>query len=148
MLWETRQASYVVTHDAAMSRGAATTSVILSRFVAHPWGPKWIALPLAFVALFGIYVLARKPKRPLIAIALFTILQFIFAIYVMDPADGARYTRPFLGSELYPHLSAATVLAATDDRSRSALGFSQRIDLDLYLLQLRIPSFSSLGSHA
>src|SRR5437870_3177983 len=26
MLWETRQASYVVTHDAAMSRGAATTS--------------------------------------------------------------------------------------------------------------------------
>ena len=96
MLWETRQASYVVTHDAAMSRGAATTSVILSRFVAHPWGPKWIALPLAFVALFGIYVLARKPKRPLVAIALFTILQFIFAIYVMDPADGARYSLPHM----------------------------------------------------
>ncbi|HEY6843982.1 MAG TPA: DUF2723 domain-containing protein [Thermoanaerobaculia bacterium] len=96
MLWETRQASYVATHDAAMSRGAETTSVILSRFVAHPWGPKWIAIPLAFVALFGLYVLARKPKRPLIAIALFTFIEFIFAIYVMDPADGARYSLPHM----------------------------------------------------
>src|SRR5581483_9495425 len=65
-------------------------------FVAHPWGPKWIAIPLLFVALFGLYVLARKPKRPLIAIALFTIIEFIFAIYVMDPADGARYSLPHM----------------------------------------------------
>ena len=96
MLWETRQASYVATHDAAMSRGAETTSVILSRFVAHPWGPKWIAIPLAFVALFGLYALARKPKKPLMAIAAFTIIEFIFAIYVMDPADGARYSLPHM----------------------------------------------------
>src|SRR5438093_5053296 len=96
LLWETRQAGYVAAHDAAMSRGASTTSVILSRFVAHPWGPKWIALPLAVVALFGIFVLARRPKRPLIAIALFAVIQFIFAIYVMDPADGARYSLPHM----------------------------------------------------
>ena len=96
LMWETRQASYVAAHDAAMSRGAATTSVILSRFVAHPWGPKWIALPLAFIALLGIVALARKPKRPLIAIALFTIVEFIFAIYMMDPADGARYSLPHM----------------------------------------------------
>ncbi|HUJ13105.1 MAG TPA: DUF2723 domain-containing protein [Thermoanaerobaculia bacterium] len=96
VLWETRQAGYVATHDAAMSRGAETTSVILSRFVAHPWGPKWIAIPLAFVALFGLYVLARRPKRPLIPIAIFTIVEFIFAIYVMDPADGARYSLPHM----------------------------------------------------
>ncbi|MDQ6801313.1 MAG: hypothetical protein M3041_10790 [Acidobacteriota bacterium] len=104
MLWESRQASYVATHDAAMSRGASTTNVILSDFVAHPWGPKWIALPLIVVALFGVYVLARKPKRPLIPLAIFTILQFIFAIYVMDPADGARYS--------LPHMIAIALLVA------------------------------------
>lgn len=96
LMWETRQATYVVAHDAAMSRGASTTNVILSRFLAHPWGPKWIALPLAIIALFGIFVLARRPKRPLIALALFSILNFIFAIYAMDPADGARYSLPHM----------------------------------------------------
>jgi hypothetical protein len=96
MLWETRQAGYVATHDAAMSRGAATTGVILSRFVAHPWGPKWISIPLAVIALFGIVILARRPKRTLVPIALFTVIEFIFAIYVMDPADGARYSLPHM----------------------------------------------------
>ena len=104
MLWESRQASYVATHDAAMSRGAATTNVILTRFVTHQWGPKWIALPLMIVALFGVWVLARKPKRPLIPIAIFTVAQFIFAIYVMDPADGARYS--------LPHMIAISLLVA------------------------------------
>ena len=104
MLWESRQASYVATHDAAMSRGASTTNVILSDFVAHPWGPKWIALPLMIVAVFGVFVLARKPKRPLIPIAIFTVLQFVFAIYVMDPADGARYS--------LPHMIAIALLVA------------------------------------
>lgn len=104
MLWETRQASYVATHDAAMSRGAATTSVILSRFVAHPWGPKWISIPLVLIAILGIVVLARKPKRPMIPIFLFAILQFAFAIWMMDPADGARYS--------LPHMIAVALLAA------------------------------------
>ncbi|PYQ51489.1 MAG: hypothetical protein DMF59_07655, partial [Acidobacteria bacterium] len=104
LLWESRQASYVATHDAAMSRGASTTNVILSRFVAHPWGPKWIALPLFGVALLGIFGLARRPKRPLIPIAIFTALQFVFAIYVMDPADGARYS--------LPHMIAISLLVA------------------------------------
>jgi hypothetical protein len=96
MLWETRQATYVATHDAAMSRGASATSVILSRFLAHPWGPKWIALPLAAIAVFGVFVLARKPKRPLIALALFSAIHFVFAISIMDPADGARYSLPHM----------------------------------------------------
>lgn len=104
LLWESRQAGYVATHDAAMSRGASTTNVILSRFVAHPWGPKWIALPLFAMAAFGIFVLAKKPKRPLIPIAIFTVLQFVFAIYVMDPADGARYS--------LPHMIAIALLVA------------------------------------
>ena len=104
MLWEGRQASYVAAHDAAMSRGAATTNVILTRFVTHPWGPKWIAFPLMLFVLFGLFVVIRKPKRPLIPIAIFAALQFIFAIYVMDPADGARYS--------LPHMIAIALLVA------------------------------------
>src|SRR5205823_8560937 len=45
-----------------------------------------------------------KPKRPLIPIAIFAIAQFIFAIYVMDPADGARYS--------LPHMIAISLLVA------------------------------------
>ncbi len=96
MLWETQQATYVATHDAAMSRGAASTGVIVSRFLAHPWGPKWISIPLALLALVGIFVLARKPKRPAVAIVLFALFQFALAIWVMDPADGARYSLPHM----------------------------------------------------
>ncbi|HKB79183.1 MAG TPA: hypothetical protein VKH35_05660, partial [Thermoanaerobaculia bacterium] len=94
--WETRQAGYVAMHDAAMSRGASTTAEMLSRFVAHPWGPKWIALPVLLLACIGAVVLLRKPRPALVPIALFSIVQFAFAVTVMDPADGPRYSLPHM----------------------------------------------------
>src|SRR5207237_2812731 len=35
--WETRQAAYVATHDAQLSRGARSLGTLAARFVAHPW---------------------------------------------------------------------------------------------------------------
>jgi Dolichyl-phosphate-mannose-protein mannosyltransferase len=96
MLWETRQAAYIAAHDAAASRGASSIAAVVSRFLAHPWGPKWIALPVFAVAVLGLVAVARLPKRPLIAPAIFSIAYFLFAAMVMDPADAARYSMPHM----------------------------------------------------
>src|ERR1041385_7462491 len=46
LTYETQQARYFVAHDAAMSRGAKSTIEIATRFVLHPWGSKYLTLPL------------------------------------------------------------------------------------------------------
>lgn len=94
--WETRQAAYVAAHDAAASRGAKTAGMIVARFLAHPFGPKWIAIPVFAVSLLGFVYIARIPRRRLVPIAGFTIAYFVFAVAVMDPADAARYSLPHI----------------------------------------------------
>jgi len=94
MMWEKRQAAYVAQHDAAASRGALSTGALVSRFLFHPWGPKWIALPIFFLAVLGLFKIRRD--RRIVAIAFLTIAYFIFAIAVMDPADAARYSMPHM----------------------------------------------------
>ena len=94
MMWETRQAAYVAQHDAAASRGALSTGALLSRFLFHPWGPKWIALPIFFLALLGLFKIRRD--RRIVPIAFLTIAHLIFAIAIMDPADAARYSMPHM----------------------------------------------------
>jgi dolichyl-phosphate-mannose-protein mannosyltransferase len=96
MMWETRQATYVAQHDAAASRGASSAGMVVSRFIAHPWGPKWLALPIFAIALLGILAIARMPKRRLFPIAFFSVAYFIVAVAIMDPADAARYSMPHM----------------------------------------------------
>ncbi len=100
LAWETHQASYVAQHDAAASRGAHSAGEVASRFVFHPWGPKSIALPVLFLALLGVIVFFRKVPAarrwralPLVA---FAAIHLVFALAVMDPADGPRYALPWL----------------------------------------------------
>jgi hypothetical protein len=96
VLWETRQAAYIAAHDAAASRAASSVASIAARFLAHPWGPKWIALPIFVVAILGLVPLRRVAVRPLIPVAFFTVAYFVFAVLVMDPADAARYSLPHM----------------------------------------------------
>ena len=117
VLWETRQASYVALHDAAASRGALSTGALLPRFVAHPWGPKWIALPVFAIALLGLIPLRRVRAQPLIPLAFFTIAYLLFAARVMDPADAARYSLPIMiGISLMFAAGLAMVRAGTRGR--------------------------------
>jgi len=94
--WETRQAAYVAAHDAQLSRGARSLGMLAARFIAHPWGPKTIAIPVLLLAAIGAVILLRKRPRAFIPLALFGITHLAFELTTMDPADAARYSIPLV----------------------------------------------------
>jgi hypothetical protein len=95
--YERRQAAYVVAHDAAQSRGTISAAALVARFVSHPWGPKFIALPVLVLAIVGAVSMWRRREvgraAPLWILGASALL---FALLVMDPADAARYSLPAL----------------------------------------------------
>ncbi|HEV7574389.1 MAG TPA: hypothetical protein VGQ21_23055 [Thermoanaerobaculia bacterium] len=100
-LYEAKQARYVAAHDASLSRGGKSLVQLVVRFLFHPWGTKYVTLPLFACALLGVAAFARRLRRdkfrstlwPLVA---FTIVQLIFELGWMDPADAARYSLPVM----------------------------------------------------
>lgn len=92
--YEQRQASYAAVHDAAMSRGALSAGAIAVRFLLHPWGAKFITLPLIVLVLLGAIAAWRKRSFALLPLAVFTLAQILFELARMDPADAARYALP------------------------------------------------------
>jgi hypothetical protein len=128
--WLSGQARYYAEHDADLSRSGHSAGLIVSRFLAHPWGPKWLSLPLLALAAFGV-----RRNRRLIPLACGSLVYLAFALATMDPADAVRYalpTLPFLA------LLAATTLrnagvaprsrpeADDERRQRDAAGISRR----------------------
>lgn len=103
--FETRQAEYLSAHDADQSRGNWSMPRIVARFIAHPWGPKMLALPILAFAAAGLWRLGRTRTRLLLPLAIAAGVYILFALAVMDPADGVRYTLPFT---LFVALLAAT----------------------------------------
>lgn len=100
-LYETKQMAYVAAHDASMSRGGMSVAQIAVRFVFHPWGWKYVTLPLFACVIFGIAGFAGLLRRDkwrstLLALIAFAIVQLIFELGWMDPADGARYSLPVM----------------------------------------------------
>jgi hypothetical protein len=91
--YETKQAAYVASHDAAMSRGAKSAGEIVIRFLLHPWGSKYLTLPLLLCIALGAPAFARR-WRALLPLIVFTAVQLAFELFSMDPADGARYSLP------------------------------------------------------
>ena len=89
--WLSGQAAYYAQHDADLSRSGQTFSHIALRFLAHPWGPKWLDISVLALALFRL-PLARKH----VALAAMTLIYLTFAIATMDPADAVRYAIPAL----------------------------------------------------
>jgi hypothetical protein len=78
---------------------------LLIRFVAHPWGGKFLSLPLLAVALIGAVVAWRKHRSlPLIALVAFGLLQIVASSLFASPFDGVR--------PVIPSLLATGVLAA------------------------------------
>jgi hypothetical protein len=100
-LYETKQAQYVAAHDASVSRGGRSMAQLVVRFLFHPWGTKYVTLPLfacVFLGVAGFVRVVRRDKLrstlwPLIA---FTVVQLIFELGWMDPADAARYSLPIM----------------------------------------------------
>ncbi|MEO8218692.1 MAG: hypothetical protein ABI718_16570 [Acidobacteriota bacterium] len=95
--WETHQAGYFAAHDAATSRGGRTLVQVLGRFVAHPWGVKWAAIPILILAVIGTVTIIRDGRwRRALPLIVATIPYLMFAVAMMDPADGPRYAMPSL----------------------------------------------------
>lgn len=108
VLYQTKQVAYFATHDAAMSRGAFSAPQIAIRFLIHPWGSKYLTIPLIALILLGVPAFARR-WRPLLPLIAFTAVQMVFELGSMDPADAARYSLPIM---IAFALAAALGLAA------------------------------------
>ena len=96
LAWETAQAGYVASHDAALARGGRAWAAIVVRFIAHPWGPKFLALPVLAAAAAGAVVLVRRRAGRALPLAVLALVQLCLCIALMDPADGVRYALPTL----------------------------------------------------
>ena len=116
LTYESQQARYFVTHDAAMSRGAKSTTEIAVRFVLHGWGSKYLTLPLIVLVILGI-VPAWRRWRAILPVVVYGVTAMVFQIGWMDPADAARYS---LSSMILTALLAAfglwTIRASTHVR--------------------------------
>lgn len=93
LAYETKQAAYFSAHDAAMSRGAMPSTAVAIRFLLHPWGSKYLTLPLLAMVVLGAREAYRR-RWVLLPLLLFTAVQLWFELGWMDPADGARYSLP------------------------------------------------------
>ena len=67
--WLGEQAQYFATHDAAISRGGRSWIQIAFRFIAHPWGPKWLSFAILLAAAIGVLPVFRYRSRGLVAFA-------------------------------------------------------------------------------
>jgi len=90
------QAQYFAAHDADLSRTGRSAVQIALRFVSHPWGPKWLALPVLALAALGAFDAVRRRLRVALPVAVMSVVYLGFALAMMDPADGVRYALPAL----------------------------------------------------
>jgi hypothetical protein len=100
-LYELKQAHYVAMHDASISRGGMTPGQLAVHFIFHPWGTKYVTLPLFVFVLLGLAGFERLLRRDrarstLLPLVVFTIAQAVFELRYMDPADAARYSLPMM----------------------------------------------------
>ncbi|HEX3556756.1 MAG TPA: glycosyltransferase family 39 protein [Thermoanaerobaculia bacterium] len=92
--YEMRQAAWVAVHDADASRSRGSGVELLTRFVAHPWGPKWLSLPVLALAVAGTVVLVKRRRGAALPLAILSAAQLAVCLAVMDPADAVRYALP------------------------------------------------------
>jgi hypothetical protein len=122
LTYERQQARYFATHDAAMSRGAKSSLEIATRFLLHPWGSKYITVPLLLLFLIGI-VPAWRRRGALLPIVVFTAVWLVFELGWMDPADAARYSLPsMIFTALIVAFGLGTIRAITHLRAAPWIG--------------------------
>lgn len=94
--WLSGQAAYFASHDSNLSRGGYSASLVVLRFIAHPWGPKWLSIPLLALAAAGAVLLTLRRARAAWPLAGGCAFYLAFALATMDPADAVRYAIPSL----------------------------------------------------
>lgn len=94
LIYQSKQASYVATHDATAARGGIPHHLLVKRFVTHPWGRKAMAIPVMLLALAGAADLARRRRTAALPLAVLTVCHLAVCLLIMDPADAVRYALP------------------------------------------------------
>jgi len=94
LAYEMKQAAYVAMHDATASRGSSSRLELLTRFLAHPWGTKWLSMPVLLLAVAGTVALVRRRRTAALPLAVLSTIQLVVCLLMMDPADGVRYALP------------------------------------------------------
>lgn len=94
--WLFGQAAYFASHDADLSRSGYSSSLLALRFVAHPFGPKWLSIPLLALAAGGAVMMLLRKTRLALPLAAGCAIYLAFALATMDPADAVRYAIPAL----------------------------------------------------
>lgn len=92
--YEVKQGRYFVEHDAAQSRGSVGAGELVARFIAHPWGSKYVTLPLIVAIALGAAPFGRHLRKAMGPLVVFCAIHLVFALVAMDPADGVRYSLP------------------------------------------------------
>jgi hypothetical protein len=105
--WLSGQAAYYAHHDSHLSRSGVSAGQIALRFLAHPWGPKWLSIPLLLLAVGALVVWGRSSAKRWLPLAISSLVYFAFALATMDPGDAVRYAIPALP---FIALLAATAL--------------------------------------
>jgi hypothetical protein len=95
----TKQAGLVAAYDAAQPRAGMSWKAVVLRFVAHPWGDRWLSLPILLLAGIGILTVRpysrQDPRyRAVLPLAVLTAVELTFSLAVMNPRDAVRYALP------------------------------------------------------
>ena len=89
------KANYLALRTSSAAAGLHGRELLL-RFIAHPWGAKWISFPLLLAAAIGFVVLVRRSHRVAVTLAAFAIAHILFCIAFADRADGVQPVIPSL----------------------------------------------------
>ena len=109
--WLGGQAAYFAAHDADLSRSGTSAIQLAFRFIAHPWGPKWLSFAVLLCAAVGVVIVIRKRMLTALPLLVMTAVYLGFALVTMDPADAVRYVLPTL-----PCVAFLAIMAFEVDR--------------------------------
>jgi hypothetical protein len=111
-----KQAGLVVRYDTGASRTGNSTMWVATRFLAHPWGPRWTSLPVLFLAAVGGWALSAASwakRAAVLPLAVLCGVDLVFALAVMNPFDAVRYALPSLLGVAFAAALGAGVLVQT-----------------------------------
>ncbi|MFL6290582.1 MAG: hypothetical protein ACJ759_06775, partial [Thermoanaerobaculia bacterium] len=89
-----KQAGAVAKYDTNASRVTMSWAGVAKRFLAHPWGNRWLSFPILALAATGAAVAAARRFRTALPLAVLTGIELTFALSVMNAQDAVRYALP------------------------------------------------------
>lgn len=104
-----KQAGLVAAFDTAQPRAGMGWKAVVLRFVAHPWGNRWLSLPILLLA--GIGAASVRRSRTVLPLAVLMAVELAFSLAVMNPRDAVRYALPGMLGIAFAAGAGADVLA-------------------------------------